>query len=406
MTFPLRKLFYPFLVPSGLLFAAAALLLSRNTLPEEVLPFFDIFPPAVLGIALLFGWRFNRTRLIYATLLLLLADRSLVFFSSAPSAPFVFAFVSAALPLNLVAVSLFRERGILNRRGALWLTVLVAQIIGACWLYAQQYNVAMAWLSYQFVPLPPQAGLALGHPALALFIAALLILGIRFYYRPAALEASFLWALATLLFGLVHSGGQALTLYFAAAGLILVVGVIETSHSMAYRDELTGLPARRALNESLAKLGNRYSIAMLDIDHFKKFNDTHGHDVGDQVLKMVAARLSTVSGGGKAFRYGGEEFSIIFPRTSVEDALPHLEELREIIANARFIPRGKDRPRKKPKNSKKKSPAYSRNRALSITISIGAAEKKPEWTTPDQVIKAADQALYRAKKAGRNRVCT
>lgn len=403
MTFPLRKLFYPFLVPSGLLFAAAALLLSRNTLPDEVLPFLDIFPLAVLGMALLFGWRFNRTRLISATLLLLLAERSLVFFSSAPSAPFVFALVSAALPLNLVAVSLFRERGILNRRGALWLTVLVAQIIGASWLYAQHFDAALAWLSYRFVPLPPQAELAIGQPALALFIAALLMLCIRFYYRPAALEGSFLWALATLLFGLLHSGGQSLTLYFAAAGLILVVGVIETSHSMAYRDELTGLPERRALNESLAKLGSRYSIAMLDIDHFKKFNDTHGHDVGDQVLKMVAAKLTTVSGGGRTFRFGGEEFCIIFPRTSVEDALPHLKLIREAIANARFIPRGKDRPRKKPK---KQSTSSRRNRALSITISIGAAEKKPEWSTPDQVIKAADQALYRAKKAGRNRVCT
>lgn len=406
MTFPLRKLFYPFLVPSGLLFVAAALLLSRNTLPQEVLPFLDIFPLAVLGMALLFGWRFNRTRLIYASVLLLLAERSLALFAGAPSAPFVFALVGAALPLNLVAVSLFRERGILNRRAALWLSVLVAQIIGGYWLYAQHFDAALAWLSYRFVPLPPQAELVIGQPALALFIAALLLLGIRFYCRPAALEASFLWALATLLFGLLHSGGQALTLYFAAAGLILLVGVIETSHSMAYRDELTGLPARRALNESLAKLGNRYSIAMLDIDHFKKFNDTHGHDVGDQVLKMVAAKLATVSGGGKAFRYGGEEFSIIFPRTSVEDALPHLEQLRETIANARFIPRGKDRPRKKPQKPKKQSTAYKRKRALSVTISIGAAEKKPEWSSPDQVIKAADQALYRAKKAGRNRVCT
>jgi GGDEF domain-containing protein len=406
VTFPLRKLFYPFLVPSGLLFAVAALLLSRNTLPEKFLPFLDIFPLAILGMALLFGWRFNRTRLIYASLLLLLADRSLVFFSTTASGPFVFALVTAALPLNLIAVSLFRERGILNRRGALWFTALVAQVVGSSWLYAQQFDATMVWLSYRLVPLPPQAELALGQPALALFIAALLMLGIRFYYRPAALEGSFLWALLTLLFGLLHSGGQSLTLYFAAAGLILVVGVIETSHSMAYRDELTGLPERRALNESLAKLGSRYSIAMLDIDHFKKFNDTHGHDVGDQVLKMVAAKLSTVSGGGKTFRYGGEEFSIIFPRTSVEEALPHLELLREAIANAKFIPRGKDRPKKKPNKPKKQSTTNRRNRALSVTISIGAAEKKPEWTTPDQVIKAADQALYRAKKTGRNRVCT
>ena len=81
----------------------------------------------------------------------------------------------------------------------------------------------------------------------------------------------------------------------------------------AYLDELTNLPTRRALKEEMLKLGNRYTIAMLDIDHFKKFNDTYGHTVGDQVLKFTAALMKSTGGGGKAFRYGGEEFVIIFP---------------------------------------------------------------------------------------------
>jgi diguanylate cyclase (GGDEF)-like protein len=402
VTFPLRKLFYPFLVPNGLLFAGAALLLSRGTLPEKVLPFLDIFPPAVLGMALLLGWRFNCSRLLHAVLLLFIVDRGLDYFAAGISGPFSTALLSAALPLNLVAVALFRERGMVNRGGAAWGTLLVAQFLGGSWLYAQQSEPALAWLNYRIVALPPQLTPALGQPALAIFVVCLLLLGVRYYLRPAALEASFFWAGATLLFGLLQRGGQPLTLYFAAAGLILLIGVIETSHFMAYRDELTGLPERRALNETIARLGGRYTVAMLDIDHFKKFNDTHGHDVGDQVLKMVAAKLATVSGGGKTFRYGGEEFSVIFPRTAVEDALPHLERLRETIAAARFIPRGKDRPKKKPKQA---ATAGRHTPALSVTISIGAAEKKPRLTTAAQVIKAADQALYRAKNAGRNRVC-
>ncbi len=207
----------------------------------------------------------------------------------------------------------------------------------------------------------------------------------------------------TLLFALAGAAsGQPTTLYLASAGFILVIGVIETSHFMAYRDELTGLPGRRALNESLAKLGSRYAVAMLDIDHFKKFNDAHGHDVGDQVLRMVASKLAAVSGGGKVFRYGGEEFSVIFARKSLDDALPHLEKLRETVASARFIPRGKNRPKRKPK---KPVAQKTKARALSVTISIGVAEKAGGKTAAAEVIKAADQALYRAKKAGRNRVC-
>lgn len=86
---------------------------------------------------------------------------------------------------------------------------------------------------------------------------------------------------------------------------------------MAYQDELTSLPGRRALKEYLLKLGSEYTIAMFDIDHFKKFNDTHGHDVGDQVLRMVASKLATVSGRGKSFRYGGEEFTLVFSEKSL-----------------------------------------------------------------------------------------
>src|SRR2546426_9194380 len=100
---------------------------------------------------------------------------------------------------------------------------------------------------------------------------------------------------------------------------------------MAYEDTLTGLPARRALNEALLRLGGQYSVAMIDVDHFKRINDRHGHDVGDQVLKMIAAKLAQVSGGGKAYRYGGEEFAVIFPGRKAEECLADVEALRGVV---------------------------------------------------------------------------
>src|SRR5439155_477780 len=83
----------------------------------------------------------------------------------------------------------------------------------------------------------------------------------------------------------------------ATGALILIVAVVEASYHMAYQDSLTGLPARRALNEALLRLGGHYTVAMLDVDHFKRINDHHGHDVGDQVLKMIAAKLAQLTGG-------------------------------------------------------------------------------------------------------------
>src|SRR5690606_25573480 len=125
-------------------------------------------------------------------------------------------------------------------------------------------------------------------------------------------------------------------LLIAGAALILCVAILLDSYHMAYRDELTGIPARRALNQLLLSLGSRYTIAMLDVDHFKKFNDTHGHDVGDQVLKMVAHKIADVKGGGKGFRYGGEEFTIVFPGKTIQQAEEHLEAVREAIGDYRM----------------------------------------------------------------------
>ena len=133
--------------------------------------------------------------------------------------------------------------------------------------------------------------------------------------------------------------------FCTAAGLIITFSILQDSYNMAFRDDLTGIPSRRALNESLHGIGRRYAMAMLDIDHFKRFNDTYGHDVGDQVLKMVAKKMLAVGGGGKAFRYGGEEFTILFPGKRVADALPHLENVRQSIEEYRLAIRSDDRPK-------------------------------------------------------------
>jgi hypothetical protein len=78
--------------------------------------------------------------------------------------------------------------------------------------------------------------------------------------------------------------------------LMIAAAVAHEAYQMAFRDELTGLPGRRALNERMQRLGRNYVLAMSDVDHFKKFNDTHGHDVGDQVLRLVASKLSKIGG--------------------------------------------------------------------------------------------------------------
>lgn len=181
----------------------------------------------------------------------------------------------------------------------------------------------------------------------------------------------------------------------AAAVLALWTGLLLHAWRMAYLDELTGLPNRRALEDTLKGLPSRWSLSMVDVDHFKKFNDTWGHDVGDQVLRRVAVALQGVGGRGKAYRYGGEEFSVLFPHDDLDRAAAAIEEVREKIAATPFQVRGQ-------RQGPKKRGTQKARGEQSITVSAGLAAANGD--SPANTFKRADQALYKAKKQGRNRL--
>jgi len=218
------------------------------------------------------------------------------------------------------------------------------------------------------------------------------------------------WSLLAVCMGLEAGGvsGQG-TSYFAISGLILASSIVESSYSLAYRDELTGLHSRRAFNDATSGMRHPYAVAAVDIDHFKGINDTYGHDTGDQVLRLVASRLASVTGGGNAYRVGGEEFTILFPGRNSEEIFQHLEMLRMNIESCSFrLRRGEDR-RKTPREGERRAAGKSRvnkranSGALSVTVSIGIAESRPRAAV-EKVIELADQALYTAKQSGRNRI--
>ena len=201
--------------------------------------------------------------------------------------------------------------------------------------------------------------------------------------------------------GAVVTQGFSSECFVLATAFSLLLSAVEMSHDLAFRDALTGLPGRRALEEAFRRIGRPYVLAMVDVDHFKRFNDTYGHDAGDEALRMVGAELSRVEMGGRAFRYGGEEFTILFAGKTLEEVEDAIESVRERIAKRPFAIRHQDRPQKKPKRIKattKKTPTTS------VTVSIGVADATEKLDKPTSIIKRADQRLYTAKKAGRNRV--
>lgn len=165
----------------------------------------------------------------------------------------------------------------------------------------------------------------------------------------------------------------------------------ETLRNQSIRDALTGLFNRRYMEESLAREVYRASrrdhpiaVMMIDVDKFKQFNDTHGHEAGDQILRAFGGVLrTTVRGEDIACRYGGEEFTLILPDASLHAALRRADDVRAGAARL-FIHR----------------PGESR---AAITISIGIAVFPEHGATAEELVRAADAALYRAKSSGRDR---
>jgi diguanylate cyclase (GGDEF)-like protein len=413
----LRALFIP---GSILLFAAVVLLQGGFLpLPASAVP---LYYYAAFGTGFLLAWRFHSSRVFLALIVLLLAHRAVEFFSarrSVPSGPGRIALEAVAflLPINFVVFSLVRERGlalasIFPRLGFLFLeSVFVAVLCrpGEIGDAAFLHPAFLPERLFHWTKIPQLAWLV--------FAAAFAFLLIRSFLYRKPVESGLLWSLAAAFLGLGKGGvGHVATAYVATGGLILAGSIIEDSYVLAYHDELTLLPARRAFKDALLSLKKPYSIAMVDIDHFKRFNDTYGHEIGDEVLRMVAARLARVSGGGQAFRVGGEEFAVLFPGETAKDALPHLELLRFEIEAGVFRVRtgrerrvsayGADRRRKVPRRAIRirHRPAGSASRELSVTVSMGVAEPSARARDVEHVVRAADKALYRAKQNGRNRV--
>jgi diguanylate cyclase (GGDEF)-like protein len=344
----------------------------------------------------LLAWRFRRWRVLLAMVLLAATNRALAAALAAPGAAshVVTAAAAVALPVDLTALAWLPERA---RRVFAWTVGLVAAEALAAALLAQPEAAPMA-----AVVARPLAGGRLPVLGMLTFTGALTLAAVRLVTRPQPLECGMFWTLIGGLLAVGSTTPAAASMALTGAGLVLLVSLVETTHAIAYGDELTGLPSRRALTETLAGLDGNYTIAMVDIDHFKNFNDTYGHDAGDQLLRMVGSRLAAVGGGGRAFRYGGEEFAVIFMDTALDDALPHLEALRHSIETTGFGLRTPDRAGRRPTKAARLVPATR----VSVSVSIGASAAGRRMAPAHAVLDAADAALYRAKRGGRNRVCT
>ena len=414
------KTFISTLLITLVFFSVALFLLPWiDGLPEGLKFVRHYLPYPVLIATMLLSLSFNQTRLffvLYLTAIFLV----LILGDIKPPAYFLpvdqFKFIQLVFLLYLFAVVFFlysKERGVLTWRGIVRLLLCTALPLFPLWLAGGPSSIGTEWLSITVFPLEISQKLPLPDIIVASYLVAMLILISSLFFRAGVVESSYFSLLTGAGLALYYFPAMAkMEFVFTVALLVVLVFILRNSFHLAYRDDLTGLQGRRALREQMNKLGSTYSIAMLDIDMFKKFNDRYGHDVGDQALKMVAGHIAKAGGGSKPYRYGGEEFTLVFSGKSVKEIMTCLESLRESISEAGFILRDKKRPKYKSgmnSSGSQKKPAgqtASQERRLKITVSIGVSDSQRSGSTPDEVIRSADKALYRAKKKGRNRVST
>ena len=409
------------LLPGGVLLVIATLVIQGGIL-RNLAGIVDFFYYTAFVAGLLLSWRFHSSRVFSALVLIFLQQRAIEFFSQGHT-PLIgpgltsLETISFLLPLNFVALAMIRDRRVsIDAAGPRLLVLFVESVfvavicrpapsVGPNLFHGALLNPS--WFSWTTIP----------QISLLSFVVALVFLIVRTVLRPKPVESGFIWALVASFLALnANDIGLTARAYVAAAAIILVVSVIETSYVMAYHDELTGLPSRRAFNDATVRLEAPYTVAAVDIDHFKSVNDTFGHEIGDEVLCMVASKLARVTGGGQAFRVGGEEFTILFTGKSSSDILNDLELLRATIEQSPFrlrrhpdrrsTSRGPDRRTAgaRKKTHRPKSKPRSTSTDLTVTVSIGVAEPTADLRDFEGVLKLADEALYAAKRGGRNRV--
>lgn len=378
-------------------------------LPEKlgVLHFILFF---VLVASTMLVLAFNKTRIFFILLLFLGTTINIEYFDYLRHTDAVFlevsdsgfisdAYILFVFPIFITIFALSKERGLLSTAGLIRLGITFLTI-GLLDLFVFNENLSPFSMGCeacgfvllpQYIPLAVSTNLVLVGP---LFLLAFSVI------KNSKIEGIYFLAWLTALGAALSSRTLDVFILFAVSyALLSVVFILSHSYVIAFIDELTNIKGRRAMTEYLQTLSSNYTMVMGDIDHFKSFNDTHGHDIGDEVLKLVASELNKVSGGGKAFRWGGEEFVIVFNHKNIKEAKPYVETLRQAIEKRPFVMRGEER--KQQDETKRNTKKSSQDKKLFVTMSFGMAihEGKEE---SHHVLKKADNALYKAKEGGRN----
>ncbi len=393
------------LFPGGLILLAAVGFLRPHGLPPWLHQPLGAFPYIVLGFGIVFGWYLASMRLLLTLLIFSLVERILMLpqttGSEAPSSgEALFALSAFLLPLNLLALSLQKDGTLSVARTLIGLGFVLAQVVLVWWVCMPGQEAFLDAVRTPFLPGLATDWTRLPQPALVAFTLGVGLHLVRHALRREPLEAGSVWALTAIF--LAYHGmafGWQPSNFIAAAGLIMFVAFMQSTHRQTYQDELTGIAGRLAYEEATAQLGKRFTIAVIAIDQLKTYGSVHGKSVAEQVLRTVAPRVQTAIGTGRVFRVSGEELTVIFPNSAVTETIVALDAARKAVESLSIFLRGRDRVWVDLRGNSRPG---KKDRPLPATLSIGVAECLGDSGTLSLAIKSAYRALYEAKGGGGN----
>lgn len=314
--------------------------------------------------------------------------------------------IAVGLPAATLGVLLFAEGRVVGALGALRLCIAVATPLALIAVAGADIEAG----TYLFYPEAAKGLWQIPLLAPALVVVAAVVLGLSAdrharYVAHTAAAALFPVTIAlnkTALAEVSAAPGHAAGIGFSVCAFIFIYSLYRAYWEKAYVDELTEVLNRRALNEKMYGMGRHYAMTMVDIDHFKAFNDAYGHAQGDTVLRFLAAHLERAF-PGHVYRYGGEEFCVLFDGATLKTSARRIEAVRHLVSSKDFHIR-------LPQQARNRTSAEDRGKhqgspvRVHINFSAGVASRSGPLETPEHVLELADKALYAAKANGRGRV--
>lgn len=401
------KTLFSFFIPGGLLFLITAIILNLRII-DKVLPRSAlIYPIIVIGAGVVLGLFFKRIWLMLVILILAIADRALLYFAANTDVTMeegrlIYHAISFLLPINLCLFAFMKRRGDMKWQSIWFFSAILLQGCGVAFIYQNKSLGFGAFLEYSSVKWALLEHIPLSQLALFAFGIAFVYYLFLYIRTRGVIERSFCWALISIFYALALSRiGPVSSIYFSTAGLIFVISVIENIYVEGFQDEVTDLPTGKSMHGILSKLDRGYTLALIEIDNFERLKENHGRRLSKQVLRSVGSKLTSVTGGGKPFRYRGEVFAIVFPGMFLQDMLPKIEELRQTIKKLGPILHSQKSPGKKPKRLKRIEILANK---IPVTVSIGVAERSDADMTPQQAILKAEEALSTAKREGHDQM--